>query len=259
MRESGASSGTPTAPSPSAPTAATSPQERSSWRSRPPTAAPSTSPPPCPPEYEKLAQHWPQGNLSKAYAAYETPFWRANGCSGEALSDEGPVFITFDVSPDDERARHPAGLHRPAHLRFAAARRAPRARAGRVRRPVRRGGAAADRLRRPLLGDRGFRAGRADCGGAAGLVDHLRAVATQARRRHLLGRHGNRRRVDRLPRRRRAVGASRGRRGAQGTVRLGCLAGLLNATRASSLDRRPARTSGVVLRRPSRPASAAAR
>jgi monoamine oxidase len=57
--------------------------------------------PELPAEYGKLAQHWPQGSLSKAYAAYETPFWRANGCSGEALSDEGPVFITFDVSPSD--------------------------------------------------------------------------------------------------------------------------------------------------------------
>ena len=58
--------------------------------------------PDLPPEYGKLAQHWPQGNLSKAYVAYETPFWRAEGCSGEALSDEGPVFITFDVSPGDD-------------------------------------------------------------------------------------------------------------------------------------------------------------
>ncbi|KUH83070.1 MULTISPECIES: flavin monoamine oxidase family protein [unclassified Mycobacterium] len=58
--------------------------------------------PELPAEYGKLAQHWPQGNLSKAYAAYETPFWRAKGLSGEALSDEGPVFITFDVSPGDE-------------------------------------------------------------------------------------------------------------------------------------------------------------
>jgi monoamine oxidase len=49
-----------------------------------------------------LARHWPQGRLSKAYAAYETPFWRAEGHSGEALSDDGPVFITFDVSPDDD-------------------------------------------------------------------------------------------------------------------------------------------------------------
>ena len=57
--------------------------------------------PALPPEYEKLTEHWPQGNLSKAYAAYDTPFWREDGCSGEALSDEGPVFITFDVSPSD--------------------------------------------------------------------------------------------------------------------------------------------------------------
>ena len=39
--------------------------------------------------------------MSKAYVAYETPFWRADGRSGEALSDEGSVFITFDVSPSD--------------------------------------------------------------------------------------------------------------------------------------------------------------
>ena len=57
--------------------------------------------PALPPEYEKLTEHWPQGNLSKAYVAYDTPFWRENGYSGEALSDEGPVFITFDVSPSD--------------------------------------------------------------------------------------------------------------------------------------------------------------
>ncbi|MFV8053241.1 flavin monoamine oxidase family protein [Mycobacterium sp. 48b] len=57
--------------------------------------------PPLPKPYAELAANWPQGNLSKAYAAYERPFWRTNGCSGEALSDEGPVFITFDVSPGD--------------------------------------------------------------------------------------------------------------------------------------------------------------
>jgi monoamine oxidase len=56
--------------------------------------------PALPREYALLAENWPQGSLSKAYAAYEKPFWRNGGCSGEALSDEGPVFITFDVSPD---------------------------------------------------------------------------------------------------------------------------------------------------------------
>ena len=58
--------------------------------------------PPLPAEYGQLSRHWPQGHLSKAYAAYRTPFWRAEGYSGEALSDEGPVFITFDCSPGDD-------------------------------------------------------------------------------------------------------------------------------------------------------------
>jgi monoamine oxidase len=58
---------------------------------------------PAPPiGYQQLAQRWPQGALSKAYVAYERPFWRAAGHSGEALSDQGPVFITFDCSPGDE-------------------------------------------------------------------------------------------------------------------------------------------------------------
>lgn len=58
--------------------------------------------PPLPDGYRALAGRWPQGRLSKAYAAYDKPFWRDGGCSGEALSDEGPVFITFDVSPSDD-------------------------------------------------------------------------------------------------------------------------------------------------------------
>lgn len=58
--------------------------------------------PALPIQYQKLAQRWPQGALSKAYAVYPRPFWRAAGQSGQALSDEGPVFITFDVSPSDD-------------------------------------------------------------------------------------------------------------------------------------------------------------
>ncbi|MBU3749622.1 MAG: flavin monoamine oxidase family protein, partial [Mycobacterium sp.] len=57
--------------------------------------------PALPIEYQQLAQRWPQGAVTKAYAAYPTPFWRARGLSGQALSDQGPVFITFDVSPAD--------------------------------------------------------------------------------------------------------------------------------------------------------------
>ena len=51
-------------------------------------------------EYQQLSQRWPQGALSKAYAAYRRPFWRERGLSGQSLSDEGPVFITFDVGPE---------------------------------------------------------------------------------------------------------------------------------------------------------------
>ena len=55
---------------------------------------------PAPPiEYQQLSQRWPLGALTKAYAAYPRPFWRDQGLSGQALSDEGPVFITFDVGP----------------------------------------------------------------------------------------------------------------------------------------------------------------
>jgi monoamine oxidase len=64
--------------------------------------------PPPPIEYQQLAQRWPLGALTKSYAAYPTPFWRAKGLSGQALSDEGPVFITFDVSPPRR-----AGAQRP--------------------------------------------------------------------------------------------------------------------------------------------------
>lgn len=48
-----------------------------------------------------LSKLWKLGGLSKAYLAYETPFWRKDGVSGEGLSDSGTVFITFDVGPDD--------------------------------------------------------------------------------------------------------------------------------------------------------------
>ncbi|WP_409182393.1 flavin monoamine oxidase family protein [Amycolatopsis sp. VS8301801F10] len=56
--------------------------------------------PALPEQAEGLAKTWRMGVLSKAFVAYEKPFWRANGLSGEALTDTGTVFITFDVSPD---------------------------------------------------------------------------------------------------------------------------------------------------------------
>ena len=66
--------------------------------------------PPLPPAYGELAESWPQGRLSKAYAAYASPFWRSNGFSGQSLSDQGPVFITFDVSPQGLQGSGPGVL-----------------------------------------------------------------------------------------------------------------------------------------------------
>lgn len=57
--------------------------------------------PALPERAQGLARTWRMGVLSKAFVAYEKPFWRANGLSGEALTDTGPAFITFDVSPGD--------------------------------------------------------------------------------------------------------------------------------------------------------------
>jgi monoamine oxidase len=43
----------------------------------------------------------PQGTLLKVAAVYDTPFWRAKGLTGQALSLTGPVVATFDDSPPD--------------------------------------------------------------------------------------------------------------------------------------------------------------
>ncbi|EXG80520.1 flavin monoamine oxidase family protein [Cryptosporangium arvum] len=57
--------------------------------------------PELPSAHRRLAQRWSPGILSKIYAVYDTPFWRGGGLSGMSISDEGPVFITFDTSPRD--------------------------------------------------------------------------------------------------------------------------------------------------------------
>ncbi|KRQ24978.1 monooxygenase [Mycobacteroides sp. H001] len=58
--------------------------------------------PALPNKIEGLTTSFPMGALSKAFVAYDKPFWRAEGLSGEALTDTVPVFITFDVSPSDD-------------------------------------------------------------------------------------------------------------------------------------------------------------
>jgi monoamine oxidase len=48
---------------------------------------------------DQLTQRLPAGSVLKVYAAYEDPFWRADGLNGQAVSDSGPVKVTFDNSP----------------------------------------------------------------------------------------------------------------------------------------------------------------
>ena len=48
---------------------------------------------------DQLTQRLPAGAVIKTFAVYDEPFWREDGLTGQAASDEGPVKITFDNSP----------------------------------------------------------------------------------------------------------------------------------------------------------------
>lgn len=48
---------------------------------------------------DQLTQRLPAGSVIKLYAIYDEPFWRAEGLTGQAASDVGPVKVTFDNSP----------------------------------------------------------------------------------------------------------------------------------------------------------------
>jgi monoamine oxidase len=50
---------------------------------------------------DQLTQRLPAGSVIKLYAVYDRPFWRDDGLTGQAASDEGPVKVTFDNSPPD--------------------------------------------------------------------------------------------------------------------------------------------------------------
>jgi len=67
----------------------------------PPLTAAIEFDPGLPPSRRQLAQRMPPGWLVKMVAVYDEPFWRADGLSGEALNEEGPVTMTFDNSPPD--------------------------------------------------------------------------------------------------------------------------------------------------------------
>ena len=46
--------------------------------------------PPLPGFRDQLTQRMPLGTVIKCMAIYDEPFWRADGLSGQAISDVGP-------------------------------------------------------------------------------------------------------------------------------------------------------------------------
>ena len=49
----------------------------------------------------QLSQHYAMGSIAKVMAVYPTAFWREAGLTGQATSDQGPVDVTYDNSPED--------------------------------------------------------------------------------------------------------------------------------------------------------------
>jgi monoamine oxidase len=58
--------------------------------------------PALPPARDALSQQMPMGSVIKCVVAYPTPFWRAQGLSGDAVSDAAPFGLVFDASPSAE-------------------------------------------------------------------------------------------------------------------------------------------------------------
>jgi monoamine oxidase len=52
---------------------------------------------------DQFTQRLGQGTLTKITAVYDTPFWRAKGLTGTAVSADGLVNATFDDSPESGR------------------------------------------------------------------------------------------------------------------------------------------------------------
>jgi len=50
---------------------------------------------------DQLMQRMANGALTKCAAVYPEPFWREDGLTGQAVTDDGPVTTTFDNSPPD--------------------------------------------------------------------------------------------------------------------------------------------------------------
>lgn len=57
--------------------------------------------PAMPAHRDQLTQRMPHGGVIKCHGVYDEPFWRADGLSGEAVADKGPVKVVFDATPPE--------------------------------------------------------------------------------------------------------------------------------------------------------------
>jgi monoamine oxidase len=174
-----------------------------------------------PAERDQLTQRVPMGSVIKCMAVYDEPFWRADGFSGMATSDTGPVKLTFDNSPpsgrpgvmlgfiEGQEARDlthkskRAAIRRPGVVRALLRAEGPNRGARLLRQELGRG-PVDPWLLRGLLPDRGpGRIPRCDLEPSWG---------------DPLGRSRDGERVERLHGRGRPVRRARGRRGARGAL-----------------------------------------
>ena len=192
---------------------------RARSRRRDPARAPrrpSSSTRPCPPSYGELSRHWPQGHLSKAYAAYETAVLArrrllgggavrrgagvhhvrlsARATTGPASCWGSPMRARSTRCPTSSaaRSRWPVSPHcsvKPRHARSTTS----------TIVGAQSNSRRADRPRRCRRAR-----GRRTAGGCAAPVDGIFWAGTETAD------------VDRVPRRRGAVGSAGGRRGASG-------------------------------------------
>ena len=145
---------------------------------------------------DQLTQQMPAGSVIKCNVVYDGPFWRADGLTGQAHGDRGPVKVMFDNSPPSGTPGVLVAFLEGAHARRSRPCRRRRAPAGgaRVARRATSGPAQAepDRLRRARLVGGGVDARLLRRPPPARRVDPVRARAACARRAHPLGRHRDR-------------------------------------------------------------------
>ncbi len=166
---------------------------------------------------DQLTQRMPMGTVIKVHCLYDTPFWRDEGLSGQVMSDEGIIRITYDNSPENGRpgvlltfiegdAARIWGRREPGGT--------PRRRAGMPGALFRRKGEKPIRVPRAELGRGRVYARLLRGGDAAGRVDGVWRGAACSAGPSALGRNGDRHSLERLHGRCDPIGRARSSRGA---------------------------------------------